>query len=182
MSFVSIEPTGYAHSSTPDAHNRCLWRSLLLRRLASSFSLLLSLKSVMPSRIDLLQVVRSLAAFSHKDELIHSAVLAEPIGYEVNAELGKLIENVSSIAWIGYNYIPDHANESNIDIGYWSDWSPESITVALWDINQPSLNFGRCTYISQTTNNDWKWRLSPCEDIKPFLCQRTACLQGKESF
>ncbi|CAE1253377.1 unnamed protein product [Acanthosepion pharaonis] len=45
-------------------------RSLLLRRLASSFSLLLSSKSAMPSRIDLLHVVRSLAVSSHEDELM----------------------------------------------------------------------------------------------------------------
>ncbi|CAE1307944.1 unnamed protein product [Acanthosepion pharaonis] len=45
-------------------------RSLLLRRLASSFSSLLSLKSAIPLRIDLLHVVRSLAISSHADQLM----------------------------------------------------------------------------------------------------------------
>ncbi|PAV81139.1 hypothetical protein WR25_22383 [Diploscapter pachys] len=108
----------------------------------------------------------------------YGAQLAKPETFSENRAVASLISRPSRPGekhdyWLGL-----FSNEGSEDVTFlWSDGSPTSRYVGFWAEHEPNHLNGSCT-LARLVKNDLVWRLSVCNALKPFVCERPACVKG----
>ena len=60
----------------------------------------------------------------------------------------------------------------------WSDGSTWSLLQGFWADDNPDTSAGQCVYVSSESGH-YVWSFGPCEEKSSFLCQYSACEEGK---
>ncbi len=62
---------------------------------------------------------------------------------------------------------------------FWSTGDPTNLVIGQWVPGHPDITRGECVIQTQNPENLYPWELVPCDELRPFFCQVTACLSGK---